>query len=561
LKHMKTALSRATARPPRAARLPAALMILSALCLGLTACGGGGSAGTSVFGDGAANNGGGNGGVIVSPTDPSQPGNEVLPASATLAQQCAPDNPFAEAGKKNGSLSVEKQWIRSYFDEAYLWREQVPRVDASAAAYSGPQVEPALDAYFNALRSPERTASGALRDRFSFSYPSAKWQALSQSGIEQGYGLEWQQASSTPPRGLRVAYLEPAGPAARAGLQRGDRLVSVDGASADAEDPAGIDTLNAALYPKAAGSSHDFVFSRAGGQELRLRLSSAPVAKQPVLLRQVLTAADGRRVGHLVFNDHIAPAEGQLIEAVRDFKQQGIADLMLDLRYNGGGYLYIASELAYMIAGPQRSQDKVFEQLSYNSRRSADTQSPSARTPFYTQSCIYDGKACTLEQPLPTLNLARVYVLTQAGTCSASEALINGLRGIGVEVILIGGRSCGKPYGFTAKDNCGISYFPIEFVGNNAQGFGDYADGFVPGGSGGAGLPGCRVADDLSRPLGDSREAMLAAALAHRIDGRCPPEGASTASATAKPLVSAGGGVSWILRRSPLRENRILGGR
>ncbi len=555
---MTTAQAGAVARPLWAAR-PMAALILSSLSLALTACGGGGGRpGTSVFGDAAYanNNGGSGGGGAVSPSVPSQPDTEVLAASTTLAQRCAPDNPLAEAGKKNGSLSLEKQWIRSYVDEAYLWREQVPRVNA--ALYTGPSVEQALDDYFHALRTPERTASGALRDRFSFTFPSAEWQALAQGGVEQGYGLEWSQASKTPPRGLRIAYVEPGGPAAKAGLQRGDRLVMVDGVNADAVDQGGIDVLNAALYPTAGGRGHSFLFSRAGGMEVSAYLSSAAVAKQPVLLSQVLTAADGRRVGHLVFNDHIAPAEAQLIDAVREFKQQGIADLMLDLRYNGGGYLYIASELAYMIAGPQRSQDKVFEQLRYNSRRSADNQSPSARTPFFTESCLYDGKVCTLEQPLPTLNLARVYVLTQAGTCSASESIINGLRGIGVEVIQIGGRSCGKPYGFTAKDNCGMSYFPIEFVGNNAAGFGDYADGFEPGGSGPAGLPGCRVADDLSRPLGDSREAMLAAALAHRIDGRCPPESTSSS----KPLAAPGeAGLAWALKRSPLRENRFLGGR
>jgi hypothetical protein len=84
-----------------------------------------------------------------------------------------------------------------------------------------------------------------------------------------------------------------------------------------------------------------------------------------------------------------------------------------------------------------------------------------------------------------------------------------------VDVQLIGTNTCGKPYGFTAKDNCGISYFPVEFQGNNYKGFGDYADGFIPAGTGTTAnnVPGCRVNDDLNKPLGDATEAMIATAL------------------------------------------------
>ena len=71
------------------------------------------------------------------------------------------------------------------------------------------------------------------------------------------------------------------------------------------------------------------------------------------------------------------------------------------------------------------------------------------------------GTGTVPNTPLPNLGLNRVYVLASAGTCSASESVINGLRGIDVEVIVLGSSTCGKPYGFTAKDNCGLSYFPV----------------------------------------------------------------------------------------------------
>ncbi|GIT39401.1 MAG: hypothetical protein Ct9H300mP8_05970 [Gammaproteobacteria bacterium] len=125
---------------------------------------------------------------------------------------------------------------------------------------------------------------------------------------------------------------------------------------------------------------------------------------------------------------------------------------------------------------------------------------------------------------LPTLDLERLFVLTGPGTCSASESIINGLRGIDVDVVQIGASTCGKPYGFYAFDNCGTTYFSIQFRGSNAKGFGDYTDGFSPTNepSSGTPLPGCFVLDDFDHALGDPLEGRLNTALAYRINGVCP---------------------------------------
>jgi hypothetical protein len=537
----------------RGTRLGGGLLLVAAMVL--QACGGGGgAAGESVFGYTGSGSSGGSGGSGSN----NQSGNTALLASSSYAQQCAPGNTEAAASLRSASLTREKQWLRAYFDEAYLWREEVPAVNADAAAYSGSHVGTALAAYFDALVSPAVTASGAPRDRFSFMTSTREWNQLSAAGVSLGYGLEWSRRSATPPRELRLAYVEPGSPAAQAGLQRGDVLVTVDGTSADAGDAAGVAVLNAALYPSRAGEVHNFVFSRpSSGALLSPSLAAAEVSLNPVPLSRVISAADGAKVGYLLFNDHIATSEALLINAVQSLRDQGVSELVLDLRYNGGGYLFIASELAYMIAGPGPTSGQVFEQLRFNSRRQAETSSANARTPFYDTSCVLVNGNCSQSRSLPTLGLSRVYVLAQNGTCSASEAVINGLRGVNVEVRLIGGTTCGKPYGFTAKDNCGYSYFPIEFVGTNAKGFGDYADGFVPGGNGLTGVPGCRVADDLSRALGDSSEGMLAAALQHRLSGQCPaqPQGASRARA-----LSAQDGLP-LSEGAAARRNRIAGGR
>jgi len=466
--------------------------------------------------------------------------------SDSFAQQCAPTNPYAAAILRTASLDTEKQWVRAYLNEAYLWYDQMPLVNASAPAYSNTSdVLGSLGAYFDASLTQGVTSSGALTDRFSFITPTSTSNALFDSGVEAGTGVQWRMLSGRAPRGIRVAYIEPGSEAATKGVRRGDTLLTVDGVSADDQTSAGVDVLNAALFPSATGGTHTYVLSRAGAANVTVSMTTAAITTKPVLSYGFITATDGQKVGNIVFNAHVAPAEGQLITAVNYLKTQGVTDLVLDLRYNGGGYLYIASELAYMIAGPSRTTGKVFEKFNYNAKRVADNNRPAQ--PFDS----LDGN----DAALPTLNLSRVYVLTTASTCSASESIINSLRGVDVDVRQIGSASCGKPYGFAAKDNCGISYFPIEFKGVNAKGFGDYTDGFVPNGSGAAGVPGCVAGDDFTHELGDANEGLLKAALDYRTSGSCPVA-ASSESPQSVGRALAGSGIA--LRGNPLLHNRIV---
>ncbi|MBU1235227.1 MAG: PDZ domain-containing protein [Gammaproteobacteria bacterium] len=511
------------------------LQAASLLCLGLLAgCGGGGSDSSSAYGT---------------------PGQ--------FAQQCAPDNPYvadADSATTSASLTTEKQWIRAYMDYAYLWYNEVPTIDASAAWYSGSMtdldssgVPLPLSYYFYDLLTPATTASGKLRDAYSFVYPTRAWEEYSQSGTTAGYGIEWSRTSSYVPREWRVAIVQPGSPAANAGIQRGDTLVSVDGV--DFVSSTDVDALDVGLFPTGT-STHVLVFSRSGSSDMTATMTaSASVTIDPVPVASILT--DGsRNIGYLHFTDHITSSEAELIAAIDDFATTGIDDLVLDLRYNGGGYLYISSQLSYMIAGPTPTAGKYFEKLAYNAKRTADNEV----IPIYNYSCIYDGTRCTNEQPLPTLNLGRVFIITQGNTCSASESIINGLRGIDIEVIQIGDTTCGKPYGFNARDNCGVTYFPIEFQGENYKGFADYADGFTPvtSGTSDTNLPGCPTVDDLDHALGDPSERMLATALQRLNDGTCLPAPVSIAKPAGLALTRGAQPAAGAMSQSFLRQNRIL---
>jgi hypothetical protein len=445
--------------------------------------------------------------------------------AANFAAQCiaprsgndpATGRPYPD---RAGSVLAENNWLRSWSNDLYLWYDEI--VDQDPAGFTTPA------SYFAVLKTTALTASGAAKDKFHFTYDSAQWQAFSQSGVSAGFGPAWEVVASRPPREVRIAYLEPLAPATatEASLARGALVLQVDGV--DVVNGSNTTAINAGLFPSAAGQTHSFVVQGPGALAQRtVTLVSANITSTPVMDTAAITTPTGK-VGYLLFNDHIATAEAQLVTAFSTLRSAAVNDLVIDIRYNGGGYLDIASEVAYMVAGSAATAGRTFELTQFNGKHpSIDPVAGGTITPiaFHASSL---GLSSPAGQPLPTLNLPRVFVLTGGGTCSASEAIINGLRGVGVQVIQIGSTTCGKPYGFYPQDNCGTTYFSIEFRGVNAVNFGDYADGFTPQNAlntiaASARLPGCSVADDYAHALGDPLEGRFAAALVYRDLSSCP---------------------------------------
>jgi hypothetical protein len=270
-------------------------------------------------------------------------------------------------------------------------------------------------------------------------------------------------------------------------------------------------------------------------------------------------------VGYIQFNDHIATSEIPLRNAFSLLDNANVTDLILDIRYNGGGYLDIASEVAYMIANPTLTSGRTFEKIVFNDKnpsRNPVTGDSLTPTPFHSTTQGFAGSG-TGNQTLPTLGLNSVYIITGPGTCSASESIINSLRGVNVNVYLIGSTTCGKPYGFYPTDNCGTTYFTIQFRGENAANFGDYTDGFSPAntqGVRGTVVPGCSVADDFTHALGEPTEARIAAALSFRASNNqsCPAPSGNSEPRVSKYSFGDSDDASLVVSKPAARLNRIV---
>jgi C-terminal processing protease CtpA/Prc len=505
----------------------------------LAACGGGG--------------GGSGGGAYAAPTSSGWVQGQYQPES-NFAALCAAPRTGIDPGTgkayldRQGTSLDEKNWLRSWSHDLYLWFDEIQDENPSTFASDS--------SYFDELKTTATTPSGKPKDQFHFTYATSTWESLSQSGVQAGYGAKFVILASAPPRNVVVAFTEPGSPAASApaNIARGAEVLSIDGVDmVNAGDQASVDILNAGLSAQSTGESHTFsILDEAAATPRTVTLVSADITETPVQNVHTILTPGGNTVGYMLFNEHIATAESELVAAFNQLKNAGVNDLVLDIRYNGGGYLDIASEVAYMIAGPGPTAGQTFELDQFNSQHpTVDPVTKETITPleFHATS---QGFSVTAGQALPSLNLTRVFVLTSGSTCSASESIINSLQGVNIQVIEIGSTTCGKPYGFYPADNCGVTYFSIQFQGVNAQNFGDYPDGFTPRNTvatEGVLVPGCSVADDFAHQLGDTAEGLLASALSYAANGTCPvpPSGMAPAALVQPRSV-----------QSILRQNRIF---
>jgi carboxyl-terminal processing protease len=216
-----------------------------------------------------------------------------------------------------------------------------------------------------------------------------------------------------------------------------------------------------------------------------------------VITSQVFTAANGDKVGYLLYEEFITTGEAALGVAFSSFRAAGVKHVILDFRYNGGGSTTQARNIASMVGGSSVA-GQVFAQYRFSAKKSADN---------FNQTFRLTGLPATALE-----GVDKVMVITSGSTASASELVINALRPF-KNVKTVGSTSYGKPFAFLPRSACEVEYNAVNLEVANAVGFAAYSDGFVPE---------CAVADDFSRQLGDPAEGRTAAALTYVATGRCP---------------------------------------
>lgn len=386
------------------------------------------------------------------------------------------------------STADQRGWLRAWLQDRYFWNADLRAPDEGAAT---------MDAYFRSmLPNPP--------DRYSFSQTSASFDQFYNEGTRTGYGytLGWADAAQTK---LKVLYVEPASPVAAAGLRRGETIVSIDGYTAAQVAAGGLPAVTT------AGVTRTFTVRDAAEAERTFQAVSANFALSPVLATNtfaVSTPGGTVTAGYVMFQEFINAGAAPLKAAFDGFRAAGVTELIVDLRYNGGGSLTVARNLGSLVGGAGLD-GSTFAQLRFNAQHAAEN---------FTYA-FSSAAAPTV----PLAGLTRVFVLTSPSTASASEVFINSLKPF-MTVVQVGGTTFGKPYGFQPREACGTTWSAVNFDTVNAAGVGGFSSGLAPG---------CSVADDLDRQLGDAAEGRTAAALAYIQAGSCPVMAATELPAAA----------------------------
>lgn len=379
------------------------------------------------------------------------------------------------------TIAAQRQEVASFMQANYYWYKNMPAPDQSA---------PTMDAYFQSMLYRPT-------DRFSYTEPTADYNQLFSTGrrIGYGYSMVWTDSSHTT---LRVQYVEPQSPVARAGLKRGDTIVSIDGFTPAQIADGALPVVTTVGVPRTI-----MLASPGGGQLREIDVTSEDFPLQPVQSTGILDATGPNgpeKVGYLSYTQFVAYSLPDLQNAFLQFASAGVTDVILDLRYNGGGSVATSRDLASLIGGGL-TQSRLFDYLRFNDQQSAET-----------SSVLFNSPTVLADTALAN-GLKRLFVIGAGGTASASELIINGLRPF-MPVVLVGATTYGKPYGFIPHDYCGTTYQAVQFESLNALGQGGFTSGFTPD---------CAVADDLDHQLGDPQEARIATALTYIATGTCGP--------------------------------------
>ncbi|CCH56088.1 peptidase S41 [Fibrisoma limi BUZ 3] len=407
---------------------------------------------------------------------------------------------------------VVNDWILENMQDLYYWNDKIP---------ANPDETLSPDKFFDSILYTYDEVARPDGDRFSWIEESADDLTASLSGETKTTGMEFTlylRAQNSSDVIAQVVYVLPGSPAATAGMKRGDIISKVNGQT--------LNTTNYVSLLFGNLTTYTFGLATVSNQALvdsdQTRIVTATTFQEdPVFLDSVYTVG-GKTVGYLVYNQFNPAPNGsngteydQKIDAIfSEFKAKGVNELVLDLRYNPGGYTSSSVNLASLI-GRGIDANKVYFREEWNKTLTPYLQKEYGDS-FFVQNFVNKSQNIGA-------NLQRVFVLTTDYTASASELIINGLRPF-MTVTTIGTATYGKNVGsITVTDESGKIKWgmqPIVFKSFNSLGQSDYASGFQPN---------VEVEEPISLlPLGDTREALLNEALfqitGSRLARRSAPE-------------------------------------
>jgi len=417
-----------------------------------------------------------------------------------------------------------KDSIYLYTKECYYWNDALPAYDAfNPRAYSGGSDIAAFTAEVNALSQYKINPATNRPYEYSPTNPGeAKYSFIDNGqtsailgGTKVDFGFAVTAISATD---LRIRYVYAGSPAGNANMHRGDQIVTVNGHSnLNVSLDADYKIVTSALQ----ATPISLTLKRSDNSTYNVTLTSASYTINPVITYKTFDEGNGKQLGYIVFNVFTAPAnaEPRLDEAFNYFTTKGITDLVVDLRYNGGGYVSTSEYLANLIVPSAKNGS-----LMYNTYFNSILTSGQAQILKHQYARDENNTLYTLDEvdysvarnavkfvKKGSLNVSRVFFIVTDATASASELAINNLRSQ-LDVKLLGRTTYGKPVGFFALNINQYQLYVPEFETKNSANQGGYYTGMAPGS---ADYPGFSDADDLTHDFGDPAERLLAHALSY----------------------------------------------
>ncbi len=322
----------------------------------------------------------------------------------------------------------------------YFWQADVTNLaDDRFATQSD------LNSFLETYTQPEDLFDDLLSPSDRFSWIVDDYIALEQQfqGVSKNNGVEFGLVRLSGSDDLfgYVRYILPNSDASNKDIKRGDLFLEVDGQQI---------TIN--NYRQLLFSSNDsYTLSLASISNTTISLTGETVAltkevytENPVFLTKIFDM-NGKKIGYIMYNAFNASFDEELNTAFSQFKSEGITDLVLDLRYNGGGRVSSALYLASMITGQYNGQLFSKERWNDKLQTALEQQNPDRLVNIFTDKITKKDSNgnITFQQEINSLNLNELYVLVSGSSASASELVINGLNPY-IDVNLIGTKTVGK---------------------------------------------------------------------------------------------------------------------